>query len=259
MNWETIVDYFQKGESTNTAFLTQVETERDLGPTLVALANSPHGGMIFIGIDIVNYHLIGTSIDQKWVNALIQNFCSPIFNVRVESISRNDKEILCIRIPEGKHKPYKFLQKCYVRDQKNTKLASLDEEQLLSNQAIIHEVPDIHMIDEENPQLDFEPIIESLRQSDQKLEAEATQSELHAKLNHRQKNALDYLENHQSIQNKIYRTLFGVSHKTAHLELIQLVAEGYLISKGGGRNTCYIANPDFVKQTILNFEMAHLE
>jgi len=59
-------------------------------------------------------------------------------------------------------------------------------------------------------------------------------------LNERQKLALDYVQENGSIRNKEYRHLFEVSHKTAHLELIDLVGRDEIVSQGAGRSTCYV-------------------
>lgn len=59
-------------------------------------------------------------------------------------------------------------------------------------------------------------------------------------LSSRQKKVLRFLTQHDSIKNKEYRELYNVSHKTAHLELVELLDKGLLIQQGGGRSTCYL-------------------
>jgi predicted HTH transcriptional regulator len=61
-----------------------------------------------------------------------------------------------------------------------------------------------------------------------------------ASLNQRQKKALKYVKKHGSIRNKLYRKLFSVSHKTAHIELVDMVQHNLIVSSGLGRSTCYI-------------------
>lgn len=61
-------------------------------------------------------------------------------------------------------------------------------------------------------------------------------------LNDRQQLALQYLEEESFIKNKMYRELFDVSHKTAHLELVDLVNRNLIRSQGSGRSTCYVLN-----------------
>ena len=61
-----------------------------------------------------------------------------------------------------------------------------------------------------------------------------------AGLNTRQKKALHYVSDNGSITNREYRSLLGVSHKTSHLELTELVKKKILASRGAGRSTKYI-------------------
>ncbi len=62
-------------------------------------------------------------------------------------------------------------------------------------------------------------------------------------LNTRQLKAVRFLKignpNVNRIQNKKYRNLYSVSHKTAHIELVDLVSRGILEQEGSGRSTCY--------------------
>jgi len=247
MEWEELVRFFQQGENEHTVFIPMLQNEKDLGPSLVAFSNKKNGGQIVIGVDIVNYHLIGTSIDQKWIESLIQNFCNPVFNVKIDTINRNDRRIISIQVAEGKHKPYTFLRKCYVRDASGTPLATAKENQYFYEHSLLKPVPLLEEITET-------PILESTGET----ESDMT-SHLHAiveeapsisepvlasdttvQLNKRQRLTLDHLKKYPFIKNKEYRSLFGVSHKTAHIELVQLVSQGHLISQGGGRNTHYV-------------------
>ena len=57
--------------------------------------------------------------------------------------------------------------------------------------------------------------------------------------NDRQRSAIDYVKQQGSIKNKQYRKLFNVSHKTAHIELAELVQKKQFKISGSGRSTCY--------------------
>jgi len=52
------------------------------------------------------------------------------------------------------------------------------------------------------------------------------------------------------IQNKKYRNLYSVSHKTAHIELVDLVSRGILEQEGSGRSTCYRLSEALVKANV---------
>jgi predicted HTH transcriptional regulator len=59
-------------------------------------------------------------------------------------------------------------------------------------------------------------------------------------LNKRQIRALQLIAEHGTLTNREYREAFGVSHKTAHLELTMLVDKKLLLTQGSGRSTCYV-------------------
>jgi len=58
-------------------------------------------------------------------------------------------------------------------------------------------------------------------------------------LNVRQKSAIEYVKNQGKITNREYRKISGTSHKTAHVELIDLVDKGILKQIGKGRSVIY--------------------
>jgi hypothetical protein len=59
-------------------------------------------------------------------------------------------------------------------------------------------------------------------------------------INPRQKKALQFISDNTSISNRQYREICDVSHKTAHIELTELVEKGLLTVEGQGRSTAYI-------------------
>jgi len=63
---------------------------------------------------------------------------------------------------------------------------------------------------------------------------------LGVELNERQRKALQHTFSKGFITNRIYREINEVSHKTAHLDLDDLIQKGLLITMGKGRSTKYI-------------------
>ncbi|MFC1517396.1 RNA-binding domain-containing protein [Candidatus Margulisiibacteriota bacterium] len=59
-------------------------------------------------------------------------------------------------------------------------------------------------------------------------------------INPRQKKGLNFITENTSISNKQYREICDVSHKTAHIELTELVEKGVLQVEGQGRSTVYV-------------------
>ena len=83
--------------------------------------------------------------------------------------------------------------------------------------------------------------------------------EAYPDLNRRQKKALTYLKHKDSIRNKAYRKQYSVSHKTAHIELTDLVDRGILVSQGSGRSTCYVLNIPVVDTEELEQELESIK
>ncbi|MFA5878895.1 MAG: ATP-binding protein [Candidatus Margulisiibacteriota bacterium] len=147
MDWQNLLQYLKKGENKHINFISTLTSEDDLGAALVAFSNTEGGGHIFIGIDIINYHLRGTEIDDKFINTLIEKFCNPVFKPTATIIKRNDQKILVITVAEGNNKPYLFKKRCYVRDEKNTRLAIKEEERALLEKKSFNKILKSHKID----------------------------------------------------------------------------------------------------------------
>lgn len=87
-------------------------------------------------------------------------------------------------------------------------------------------------VEKEDTPADFE--------TTEKLEIDPTTIAKTYFLNRRQKRALTFLKHHDQIKNKKYRTMYKVSHKTAHIELADMVDKGILRVEGSGRSTSYV-------------------
>ncbi len=274
MEWSDVLNYLQAGENSTTKFFTSIRSEDVLGSVIVGLYNAK-GGCIFVGLDVKNFHLIGTNIDQNWVDSFVQAHCTPFISVRLEFIHKNDKTIVCMAIPEGIQKPAYYKNQCYrlqdtepyhpLLEKVTTPLFQLIEtpkESICIEETELSESPHIDLTllssqpDLTEETLDLDILTTELLELSQALQTEEplkkaasaipelklSISKVSSKpsLNSRQNQVLHYLKDHPQITNKNYRALYKVSHKTAHLELVDLVAKGYLVSQGAGRNTAYV-------------------
>jgi len=263
MEWKDVLVGFKNGQSDTTKFIAVITTPEELGPTLVGMANSK-GGTIFIGIDIKNYHLWGTKLDREWVDKMVACTIRPQLDVIPKFIEKNDKIIMAIKLFEGTQKPYYFNNVCYIMDAINPKIALLENQKPLSipTEAQKKDIQENTYSSEDLSQLTSE-LMELSHPSDPipsnttllkpykkvnhtlelKKQAQQPLSKAAYDLNHRQKNALEIIFEENSIRNKKYRELFKVSHKTAHLELVDMVSKGYITPSGKGRSICYIVKP----------------
>jgi predicted HTH transcriptional regulator len=250
------------GENAESVFIPNVSVADEIGPYLSAMANSK-GGKVFVGVDLKNYHLTGSKKDQQWFENITQEFCRPKPNMTIKTVEKNEKLILVLELSNNESKPYYFKNTCYVMDGHKPKVALAEKQSLveqiqeldtklnpvvedLSTAISEEEAAQINSITDElieiqnEDDLDDDIVVSSesavspLSSSDiEVVDADA--------LNERQRKALEVISQESSIRNKKYRQLFGVSHKTAHLELIDLVEKGYIKSTGAGRSTCYVS------------------
>lgn len=253
MEWSDLLSFLRVGENASTKFFSQIRHEDELGPVIVGLYNSK-GGNVFIGIDLKNYHLLGTSIDRQWIEALIQDSCKPFIQIGLDFISKNGKVVICLHVPEGLKKPAYYKNQCFVLQSKEpyqalaqgitTPLFKLIENPKHQPETL-EEIP-LSLgvrttLDAEEDDQSLDILTAELLDLTQSLKEENVERKVEPikSLNSRQSQVLHYLKENSSVSNKGYRGLYSVSHKTAHIELVDLVAKGYLVQTGAGRNTAY--------------------
>ena len=241
MDWSGLLGYIQQGETPTTKFLVKAELPEDLAPLMVAMANTA-GGKIFLGVDVRNCHLVGTKQRSEWIQSLVYEACRPAFQFGLDVVVKHDKHIICITIPSGARKPYSFKESSYVMDQGEMRLATPDEIQVMH---ALHPVTAVAVVEpvvveEDVVVAEPVPVVAEPKTEKQLFEALPDQNPK-LQLNKRQQNALSYLRSKpgRTIRNKEYRQLYKVSHKTSHIELVDLVQRGYILSQGAGRSTCY--------------------
>ena len=261
MDWQEVLSYMRIGQNAESIFLPEVSNADDVGPFLSAMANSK-GGRIFVGVDLKNYHLTGTKKDSQWFQNITREFCRPQPNITISGIEKNEKSILVLELKMEENKPYYFKNTCYVMDGPKPKVA-LAEKQTLESQiekmgaelpmSESVQVPAHTMSDAEAFQINSitDELLELQSQEDDFNDARsgilennpllAPQNTDNVSINDRQRKALAVVYRESSIRNKKYRELFSVSHKTAHLELIDLVDKGFIKTTGAGRSTCYVS------------------
>jgi len=196
MPWKDVIDCLQQGEGDQIEFLTGVSSAENLLLHIVSFLNH-NGGKIVIGIDDKNDHLLGSNVSNNFITSAIEKI-SPSTSVSIEEISRLDKSVFMIKVPEGINKPYSYRNKYYIREGAENKKLSKD---------------------------DMYPMIGPSKVQ---------------KLNNRQDKTLIYLKDNEKITNRIFRELFSVSHKTAHIELTDLMNRALILKDGQGRNTAYL-------------------
>lgn len=200
MSWEEIVGLLEQGEGQSVEFEKQISGEDDVARELVAFTNSDGGKLIF-GIDDKNKHFIGIDIDGSF-----KDWVMDIGKTRCKPAIKVDVDIM-------------------EKSDKKIAIVTVHE-----GEEKPYKTDDICYIRD----------INTSRPANEEEEKAITNPWGGKGLNKRQLRALQLITEHGSITNREFREAFGVSHKTAHLELTMLLDKRLLKSEGAGRSTCYI-------------------
>ena len=257
MEWATIISYMREGDNRTTKFFGSFPDSDVFGHCLVAMA-STRGGKIILGIDLANYHMVGVDMDQSDLISFINTHCKPIIHVKIDKFVRDSRSILIISIPDGTQKPYAYNGSCFIMDEANVRLALVNEEQNLKSTSVVNVSNSIDVIkdiedniddkseddmDDEDFENDVAEITDEMVRLSSSIDDDDDKKDfiktVFQKINSRQIKALRFLSINDNVRNKQYRNMFDISHKTAHLELSDLVEKGILVIKGSGRSTCY--------------------
>ncbi|MBU0573517.1 MAG: putative DNA binding domain-containing protein [Candidatus Margulisbacteria bacterium] len=118
MNWDEIITLLEQGEGQSVEFEKFIPKPDDIARDLVAFANSD-GGKIVYGLDDKNKHLTGVDIGDDFNDVLEEiaaKKCSPKISLESIVVSKAEKKIVIITVPEGDEKPYKTDEIVYIRD-----------------------------------------------------------------------------------------------------------------------------------------------
>lgn len=194
------MDFLGQGEGQSVEFEKFIPSDDDIARELVAFSNSD-GGKIIYGLDDKNKHLTGIEAPAD-------------FKEKIESIGKNR----CAP---------KIMPEIDVLEKAGKKIVILSvtegDEKPYRTDDIVY----------------FRDGKES-RPANEKEIKSITSPWSGKGLNKRQIRALQLASEHNNLTNREYREAFGVSHKTAHLELTMLVDKKLLLTQGSGRSTCYV-------------------
>lgn len=243
LDWTTVLNAMKTGENNQSVFLSRVESNDQIGTFLSAMSNG-EGGKVYLGIDVRNYHLVGTDKGDEWLKNSVLSFCRPQPEIDVCTVLKNEKSIIILTVHPSENSPVYFKNTCYVMD-KHVPIIALSEKPDIATQLDSFQAAKGLLSDQTEDEVtvnsdDFDQI--NLI-TDELIELQNDDDEeplIQHHLNDRQKRALEIIYSEKAIRNKTYREVFQVSHKTAHLELVDMVEKGYIKSTGGGRSTCYI-------------------
>jgi predicted HTH transcriptional regulator len=263
MNWKSFISLIQQ-PSDSAFFIASTRQSDQIGKTLSALLNT-NGGVLVIGYDKVNVHLTGYNESDEWINTFIDDHFGSTLSITNAFLFRSNKKVLILEILKADNIQAYKNQYYHINNRQieefhpqttpayNFKISQPVQPQPIS---ISQELPSIQtdLKDNLNEQTQANsipntPIANESTKTDKNIPPNSNNS-----FNERQITALKYVNDMGSIKNKDYRKLFSVSHKTAHIELADLVQQQELKPSGSGRSTCYIKsnNDDQQHESIPN-------
>jgi predicted HTH transcriptional regulator len=126
MSWEMVLEELNNTSPQSATFISRVQSDEDLAPSMVALANG-RGGRLIIGLDTRNCHLTGTTVDSDWIYEVLKCVCYPQIKVEIDLVFRNNKHLVILDVYEGQQKPYSYKNKIIVYKDNSLQEASDDE------------------------------------------------------------------------------------------------------------------------------------
>lgn len=250
MTWDDLLACLRQPESMNLRFFKKDPELDSLGIVMTAMANT-EGGTIIVGIDHKNLHFFGSSLKDVVLRHIVRHDCRNQFAITPSIIARGDKFIVAIQVHESTTKPVFFRDACYLYMEGESQFFIAEDpfavpsvEGLFETEGQpdlptwtasdvdAHvEVPNLTVTSESEPEDVYTEAVSEIAPQ---------QTQLFDTLNDRQRQAVVFMKNNPTIRNQVYREMFGISHKTAHIELTELVTKRIFVQEGAGRSTHYV-------------------
>lgn len=241
MNWQEFITHAHSACDT-TFFVSNADKADRIGRWLSGLLNTK-GGLLVVGYDPVSLHLTGYAKPNEWIDAFLQDHFNTTSCISYSFLFRSNKKILLLDVvPSPALMPY------------NNIVYRIDDGQLNATDYPVPLMDSTPPVSSTTPSMDLPQTESAVPDTGLSMDLTQTASpntipstdpahapSRHESLNDRQKTALTHVQTTGSIQNRTYRQLFDVSHKTAHAELADLVQRHHLTVLGSGRNTRYVA------------------
>lgn len=130
MRFHELTTRIEEGEGLTTEFKRKVSTGEKIAKEMIAFANT-RGGVIIFGVDddksIVG--VVSEKAELEDISFAASQLCDPPILHTVAIFNVNDRDVICIEIPESAHKPHFLVNgtddpKAYVRVGENSVQAS---------------------------------------------------------------------------------------------------------------------------------------
>ncbi|MFZ1288579.1 MAG: ATP-binding protein [Melioribacteraceae bacterium] len=109
MNRKKLVSLIEKGESLTVEFKQRFSEYNKIAKEFIAFANTK-GGTILFGIDDDGsvYGVESEKSEMELIKETFQNYCEPKIEYEISYNDLDNKEIVCVEIPESKNKPHRI-------------------------------------------------------------------------------------------------------------------------------------------------------
>jgi len=235
MNWQSFISLIQQ-PSESSFFISSTRYKDQIGKTLCALLNS-NGGILVVGYDKVNVHLTGYTESDEWINQFIDENFNKTLSITSAFLFRSNKKVLILEVLKAEQ-IVSYNDNYYQINNRNIELFEPQKTPAYNFNVTTPAVQKESHLLPSKPSKNNIPLTDLSAQKSEN--PKPFTIDQNSNLNNRQLKALDYVNQNKSIKNKDYRKLFSVSHKTAHIELAELVQLEKLKTSGSGRSTCYI-------------------
>lgn len=126
-----IIEFVRSGETDTVEFKEDIGKPEELAETVVAFANGK-GGIILLGVnDNANVAGLGQKDYESIITNILRSHCEPQAKYEMNKRQLDEKNIILLRVEEGKDKPYTVREKgVYVRANATDRVATryeLDE------------------------------------------------------------------------------------------------------------------------------------
>jgi len=244
MTWDDLLACLRQPESMELRFFKKDPDPESLCIVMAAMANAD-GGTIIVGIDHKNLHFFGSLMTDDALKAVVRQHCRAQFRITTSIIPRGGKSIASIQVHESTQKPVFFDDACYVYMGEGSRffiaqdpfaVLSIDPSDMVSVPVMVDPI-----LGASDTRPERVPELVASEQASRHIEiGTSIQTPLFETLNERQRQAVVFMQNNPAIRNQVYREMFGISHKTAHIELTELVNSGVFVQAGAGRSTHYV-------------------
>lgn len=202
MNFNDVKLLIQEGEGFEIEFKRRISSPEKIARTLVALANTK-GGYVLFGVDD-DGTIVGVESEKSEIEMIYhaaRDFVDPPLEPQVDVVPFNGKDVVVCYIEESQNKPHYYLGENHKEEGESTRVyIRVNDKTMMASKEVVK------ILQNENP--DSKPLRISIGENEKKL--------------------FRYLEEHERITVREFGRLVNISDRRASRILVRLVHSGVL-------------------------------